>query len=65
MKTKTAAPQKANPKPARALKMKTTPVAVRVSDDHLVELDKISKRLGTHRSALVQLAIGEFIERRN
>jgi hypothetical protein len=41
----------------------TTSVALRVSDAHLAELAKIERRLGVQRSALIQMAIAEYIER--
>ena len=43
---------------------KTTPVSVRINDAHLARLEKIAQRLGLQRSAAIQLAIAEFIQRR-
>jgi metal-responsive CopG/Arc/MetJ family transcriptional regulator len=36
---------------------------MRVSDAHLAELAKIERRLGVQRSALIQMAIAEYIEK--
>jgi predicted transcriptional regulator len=48
-----------------AEKPKTTSVALRVSNTHLAELAKLERRLGVQRSALIQMAIAEYIERRS
>jgi len=52
----------AAPKEAKT-KLKTTPISLRVSDVHLQELDKLEQKTGVQRSALVQMAIAEYIER--
>ena len=43
---------------------KSTSVSVRIQDAHLAALAKIARGLGLQRSAAIQLAIAEFIERR-
>jgi predicted transcriptional regulator len=42
---------------------KTVSVTLRVRRDHQAELDKIANRKGIIRSAAIQIAIAEFIER--
>jgi predicted transcriptional regulator len=42
----------------------TMPVTLRVRRDHLEELDKIAHSKGIIRSAAIQIAIAEFIERK-
>jgi len=42
----------------------TQSVSLRVRKDHLIELDKIADSKGIIRSAAIQIAIAEFIERR-
>jgi predicted transcriptional regulator len=41
----------------------TSSVTLRVRREHLREMDKIAKRKGIVRSAAIQIAIAEFIER--
>jgi predicted transcriptional regulator len=40
------------------------PVALRVKAAHIEALDKIASNMGIIRSAAIQIAIAEFIERR-
>jgi predicted transcriptional regulator len=49
--------------PATPAKPKTTPVALRVNNAHLAELARLGEKLGVQRSALIQMAIAEYIER--
>lgn len=50
--------------PAIPSRPKTTSITLRVNNTHLAELAKLETRLGVQRSALIQLAIAEFIERK-
>jgi hypothetical protein len=61
MKTKTAAIDK---KPTRKQRPKTTLVGVRFSGAHLAELDTLADLDGVKRSAQIQRAVGEYLERR-
>jgi hypothetical protein len=49
--------------PAIPAKPKTTPIALRANTAHLAELAKLGEKLGVQRSALIQMAIAEYIER--
>lgn len=48
-------------KPTR--KLQTTSISLRVSNAHLAELARLEAKKGVQRSALIQLSIGEYIER--
>lgn len=61
MKAKTAAPTKKAP---RKEKLKTRLVSVRISEAHIDELDELEKVDGVQRSAQIQRAVGEYLERR-
>lgn len=41
----------------------TSSIALRVNDEHLAELAKLQRKLGVQRSALIQMAIAEYLER--
>ena len=41
----------------------TTPISLRINNAHLATLEKIAQRLGLQRSATIQLAIAQFIQR--
>ena len=45
-------------------KLQTTSIALRVSDTHLAELAELELRDGVQRSAHIQRAIAEYLERR-
>ncbi len=58
-------PKKLAPGPTRARsKLKTTPISLRVSDTHLAELSVLERLDGVQRSAHIQRAIAEYLERR-
>lgn len=46
-------------------KLITSPISLRVSDAQLAALDKLELLDGVQRSAQIQRAIAEYIERRN
>ncbi len=50
-------------KSSGAAHAKTVSVSLRVRRDHITELDKIAEAKGIMRSAAIQIAIAEFIER--
>ena len=53
-------PVKAAAKPA---KLQTTSISLRVSNAHLAALDQLEIRDGVQRSAQIQRAIAEYLER--
>ena len=61
MKPGKATPQKT---PQKKGKLKTRSIALRVSEAHLAELDQLELADGVQRSAQIQRAIAEYLERR-
>lgn len=59
---------KTKPKPTAKKPMKeklsTTPISVRVKDSHLADLHAMELATGVQRSAHIQLAISEYLEKR-